>query len=233
MNLAYLLFQLNIIKRAYHAAQNRPVDSSIIHQEREPELVYMIRIIVALWFLVMTVIALPLFFWQEVFLPPFFVELAYWLKMEVFFERYLHLIREGGLAFADRLFIAYAIVVTIVSISVLPSTIVCAIVVKKYMVPIKRATKPMWNKFILFSLGTYILSHGYFLFGEGLDDTGLSQATDWYLNFTYPVLVILLPGLFFVSLANVFIWIYVLFDGWREGRLRALFQTAPPPQGEN
>ena len=181
MNLAYLLFQLNIIKRAYHAAQNRPVDSSIIHPKREPELVRFIERIIWTSYPILSVIALPLFFWQEVFLPAFFVELAYWLKMEVFFERYLHLIREGGLAFADRLFIAQAITLTINVILVPPYTIAMAILVRRYMAPIRHITKGMkWQLMAVIFL-TALCADFCIGFGRGLNQYGFHRAVDGWV----------------------------------------------------
>ena len=232
MNLAYLLVHLNIIKRAYHAAQNRPVDSSILHQEREPELGRLIKCIAWTSYAILSVIALPLFFWQEVFLPPFFVELAYWLKMEVFFERYLHLIREGGLAFADRLFIAQAIILTINVILVPPYTIAMAILVRRYMAPIRHITKGMKWQLMAVILGFGLIAYITIGFGRGLDQNGFHRAVDGWVSIYYPIAAILAPPTTTALSAVIFKWIYVLFDGWREGRLRALFQTAPPPQGE-
>ena len=232
MNLAYLLFQLNIIKRAYHAAQNRPVDSSIIHPKREPELVRLMERIIWTSYAILSVIALPLFFWQEVFLPPFFVELAYWLKMEVFFERYLHLIREGGLAFADRLFIAQAIILTINVILVPPYTIAMAILVRRYMAPIRHITKDMKWQLIAALIGFGLIAYINIGFGSGLNQYGFHRAVDGWVSIYYPIAAILGPPIVILTLATIFKWIYVLFDGWREGRLRALFSAAPP-QGEN
>ena len=233
MNLAYLLFQFNIIKRAYHAAQNRPVDSSILHPKREPELVRLTERIIWTSFGVLSVIALPLFFWQEVFLPPFFVELAYWLKMEVFFERYLHLIREGGLPFADRLFIAQAIILTINVILVPPYTITAAILVRRYMAPISHITKDMKWQLIFVIMGFGLITNFCIGFGRGLNQYGFHRAVDGWVSISYLIAAILAPPLTTAMSAIIFKWIYVLFDGWREGRLRALFQTDPPPQGDN
>ena len=233
MNLAYLLFQFNIIKRAYHAAQNRPVDSSILHQEREPELGRLIKCIAWTSYAVLSVIALPLFFWQEVFLPPFFVELAYWLKMEVFFERYLNLIREGGLAFADRLFIAQAIILTINIILVPPYTIAMAILVRRYMAPIKHITKDMKCQLIFVIMGFGLIIDFCIGFGSGLNQYGFHRAVDGWVSIYYPIAAILAPPTTTAMSAVIFKWIYVLFDGWREGRLRALFRAAPPEGGHS
>ena len=233
MNLAYLLFQFNIIKRAYHAAQNRPVDSSILHQEREPELGRLIKCIAWTSYAVLSVIALPLFFWQEVFLPPFFVDLAYWLKMEVFFERYLNLIREGGLAFADRLFIAQAIILTINIILVPPYTIAMAILVRRYMAPIKHITKDMKWQLIFVIMGFGLIIDFCIGFGSGLNQYGFHRAVDGWVSIYYPIAAILAPPTTTAMSAVIFKWIYVLFDGWREGRLRALFRAAPPEGGHS
>ena len=172
---------------------------------------------------ILTCIIFPLYLVPDKLLPQFFFGLVHHIKYETFFERYLHLIDQGGIAFADRFFIAYGLVLTtnvVVLIIIIP---VCYILLRRNMVPLKRATKKIkWcfvrNILILLAYVFYIWNHGY-----SLNQLGFFRANERYIIIMLVVGGTALPGINLFFITAIMKFFLTAYDTWRDGTFREVF----------
>ena len=164
------------------------------------------------------IIMLLLYYMRDQILPKFLFDLSDTLKYEIFFDRYLYLIKHGGVEFSDRFFIAYAILVTANAIVFIPVFTFGWIFVRRSMTPVERIAKRMKmsllsSMIILMATALYIL-----IFGDGLNQIGYYRANDrtlFHLLFVGSIL----PSTAFLHLISMK-FIFVAYDSWRDGTFR-------------
>ena len=166
-------------------------------------------------------IMFPLYYARDQILPHFFFDLADKLKYDIFFDRYLYLIKQGGVEFADRFFIAYAIILVANAIVFIPVFTFGWIFVRRVMTPIKRFNKVMKWVFLASIILLILMANFILTLGDGLNQTGLYRANDW--NIFHALAVgSMMPGFTFAYLASMK-FIFVAYDSWRDGTFREVF----------
>ena len=167
------------------------------------------------------VIMFPLYYARDQILPHFFFDLADKLKYDIFFDRYLYLIKQGGVEFADRFFIAYAIILVANAIVFIPVFTFGWIFVRRVMTPIKRFNKLMKWGFLAGIIVLILTVHVTLTLGDGLNHIGLYRANDSTLFH------LLLVGSISPSTAFAYLvpmkFIFVAYDTWRDGTFREVF----------
>ena len=173
--------------------------------------------------LVNACIIFPLYYMRDSILPRFLFELADKLKMELFFDRYLHLIEQGGVGFADRFFIAYAIVFFANALALFIATPIGCFIVRRNMVPVKQVTRLMNIRLLIGLLFIAVIAVHVLGMGNSLNQLGFYRADDHYIGVMLIIAGICQPHLnMLVALvmAKVF---FVAYDSWRDGTFREVF----------
>ena len=166
-------------------------------------------------------IMFPLYYARDQILPHFFFDLADKLKYDIFFDRYLYLIKQGGVEFADRFFIAYAIILVANAIVFIPVFTFGWIFVRRVMTPIKRFNKVM--KWVFLAGIIYLILTVYFTLtlGDGLNHIGLYRANDSTL-FHLLLVGSMMPSTAFFYLVPMK-FIFAAYDSWHDGTFREVF----------
>ena len=167
------------------------------------------------------VIMFPLYYARDQILPHFFFDLADKLKYDIFFDRYLYLIKQGGVEFADRFFIAYAIILVANAIVFVPVFTLGWIFVRRVMTPIKRFNKLMYRYFLASIIVLILTVHVTLTLGDTLDHTGLYRVNDSTL-FHLLAVGSILPSTAFAYLVPMK-FIFAAYDSWRDGTFREVF----------
>ena len=173
--------------------------------------------------LVLTCVIFPLYYLRDSILPQFLFELADKLKMGLFFDRYLHLIEQGGVGFADRFFIAYAIVFFANALALFIATPIGCFIVRRNMVPVKQVTRLMNIRLYLALLFIAVLAAHVLGMGNSLNQLGFYRADDHYIGVMLIVAGICQPHINMnvaLIMAKVF---FVAYDTWRDGTFREVF----------
>ena len=197
----------------------------MISPNENPLLYNKIKFMAHTWAVIFPVIMFPLYYMRDHLLPQFFFDLADKLKYEIFFDRYLYLIKQGGVEFSDRFFIAYAIILVANAIVFIPVFTVGWIFVRREMTPIKRVTKQMKWHFLATIIFLSLMVHFTLFLGDNLDHTGLYRAKDINI-FHLLVAGSLMPSTAFVYLASMK-FIFVAYDSLRAGTFREVFLSKP------
>lgn len=211
------------IKWVIRVHKNSREDDYLINPKTEAVLIKKMSILgFSIWG-ILTCILFPLYYMRDTILPQFFFDLAHHLKYETFFDRYQHLIDQGGLAFADRFFIAYGLVLTTnvaTLITILPFGY---ILVRRNMHPLKRATKKMKWRFVAHIF--IVLFFVYYLWtdGDGLNQTGFFRANERYIVMMLFNIGAGLPCIsLFINLAIMKVLLSA-YDAWRTKTFREVF----------
>lgn len=168
-------------------------------------------------------ITFPLYYMRDLLLPQFALNLADKIKYEVFFDRYLYLIDQGGLAFADRFFIAYALILAANSLTLPICIPIGCYVVRRDMKPINRVTTTMKKYVFLYAIILIMHALVILIMGTGADQTGFFRAHD-----SYTFVMLIIGG---IGMPYTVIWgslmimkiVYVAYDAWRDGTFREVF----------
>ena len=217
------LYKRSILAKFCIDTKHEPPETFIFHYKRD--------IVAGKWlgwfmysaWMISAMIVPPLFYMRDRFLPPFLEDFAYRLKMDIFNDRYLHLIEQGGIGFADRFFIAYAIILSANAAVIVVFTLPMAIIVRRYMVPAKRINKKMIKYFLFFLLFAAFVNIYLYLGGALLNQSGRFRADDSIFTIMLPVNGIVLPSLQILFLAVNFKMIFTLYDAWRDHNLKGIF----------
>ena len=164
-----------------------------------------------------------LYYMRDRFLPQSFVDLSNYFKNGIYFDRYQHLIDQGGLAFADRFFIAYGIVLTINIVFLIINLPLCYILLKRNMIPLKRVTKKIKWRFVGHIF--VVLFFVYYLWtdGDGLNQTGLFRANERYIIMMLFNFGAGLPGISLFIILPIMKFLLSAYDAWRTKTFREVF----------
>ena len=164
-----------------------------------------------------------LYYMRDRFLPQSFVDLSNYFKNGIYFDRYQHLIDQGGLAFADRFFIAYGLILaTNVFVLMTFMPIVC-VIVRREMKPVRHVSKIMKRYWALHILAVILLAYGVLSMGGYTDQTGVFRAEDSYITLMLLVMGTLAPSSFIFVFFSLIKSVYVAHDAWRDGIFREVF----------
>ena len=172
---------------------------------------------------ILTCIIFPLYYMRDALLPQFFFDLAHHLKYETFFDRYQYLIEQGGLAFADRFFIAYGLVLTINIVFLIINLPLCYILLRRNMIPLKRATKKIKWRFVGHIFVVLFFVCYLWTVGNGLNQTGFFRANERYIIMMLFNFGAGLPGISLFIILPIMKFLLSAYDAWRTKTFREVF----------
>lgn len=198
-------------------------DDHLLNPTTEAGLIKKISFLIGSSYVVLPIFTCSLYYVRERFMPQFFYTFADTLKYEIFFDRYIHLIEQGGLAFADRFFIAYTVVIAACAGAFLIYIPIASFFVRREMKPIKLVNKGMRMRILLGFLVLFISASFIWFQGAGLNQYGRFRADDSY------ILIMLIPvatfttGFCLLIIVTITKPIFVAYDAWRDGTFREVF----------
>ena len=170
---------------------------------------------------------LSLYHLRDQLLPDSFEVLLHHLKYKTFFDRYLHLIEQGGLAFADRFFIAYTIIIAAHVVILCIYLPIGVFFVRRDMKPVKKVTKTLKTCILIYLLGLLFITWSLWSLGSGLNQIGRFRANDSFIGFmNFGLGPVTIPMLLMMTLAMTKM-IFVAYDSWRAGTFREVFLSKP------
>ena len=214
---------MKLIKWVIRIHKNSREDDYLINPKTEAVLIKKMSILgFSIWG-ILTCILFPLYYARDTILPQFFFDLAHHLKYETFFDRYQYLIEQGGLAFADRFFIAYGLVLTINVVFLIINLPLCYILLRRNMIPLKRATKKIKWRFVGHIFVVLFFVCYLWTVGNGLNQTGFFRANERYIIMMLFNFGAGLPGISLFIILPIMKVLLSAYDAWRTKTFREVF----------
>jgi len=198
-------------------------EDALINPKTEADLIKKLSYLARTSMVILPLITFTLYVMQDRVLPHFLFEWANTIKHQIFFDRYLHLIEQGGLAFADQFFIAYVIVLATHIISFSIFLVPGSFLIRYKMKPVKRITKLMKKRILLFLLASIFMFYAIWTQGQGLDQRGFFRANESAIIGMLIFVGVMQPLFTTALLFPVMKFIFVAYDSWRDGIFREVF----------
>ena len=207
----------------YNLFKDSTDDDFILNPTTEASLIKKITILIVSSHAVFPILTSSLYYMRDRFLPEFSYAFADTLKYQIFFDRYLYLIKQGGVEFADRFFIAYTVFIAAHAIVFCIYIPIGSFFVRRDMKPIKQFTKGMKMRVLMCFFALFLSALFIWLQGIGLNQYGRFRANDSY------ILIMLIPfsaltgGFCLIATLPMAKTIFVAHDTWRDGTFREVF----------